>query len=226
MGSIEQDVIQGKSSRQSESGRDAVIQAGGPLPGLAALMDELAHAVVVTTEKGRIIHANHAGRHELVRASVIGLWKGGLVQASRPECDRDLKAALSRAATGLRSFIQLGAMEGAGLFVAVVPLKPCGGNEPRCAIVFSRGSICEPLMLAFFARRHRITAAEEVVLSGLCAGQSAPQIASRLRVAVSTVRSHVRSICVKTRAKSVREIVQRLAVLPPFAPAFPHEPVH
>jgi DNA-binding CsgD family transcriptional regulator len=81
-------------------------------------------------------------------------------------------------------------------------------------------------MLGFFARRHGITPAEELVLSSLCAGQSAPQIASQLNVAVSTVRSHVRSICAKTRTSSVRELVQRVAILPPVAPAFPHEAVH
>jgi DNA-binding CsgD family transcriptional regulator len=47
-----------------------------------------------------------------------------------------------------------------------------------------------------------------------------------LNVAVSTVRSHVRSICAKTRTSSVRELVQRVAILPPVAPAFPHEAVH
>jgi DNA-binding CsgD family transcriptional regulator len=43
---------------------------------------------------------------------------------------------------------------------------------------------------------------------------------------VSTIRSHVRSICAKTRASGVREIVRRVAVLPPVVPAFPHHAVH
>lgn len=64
------------------------------------------------------------------------------------------------------------------------------------------------------------------MLGILCQGYSAPQIAEQLSVAVSTVRSHVRSLCAKTRSSGVRELVNRVAVLPPVAPAFHHEPMH
>jgi len=209
---------------KQESGQRAE-DAARPEGGLAALIDELAHGVVVMTEQGRILHANQAARHELVRAKSIALWQGGLVQACRPECDSELQLAIARAAGGRRSLVQLAALEGPGISVAVVPLKH-SSTEARCALVFSRASVCDPLMLGFFARRHGITPAEHQVLASLCEGLSAPQIASQLRVAVSTIRSHVRSICAKTRASGVRELVQRVAVLPPVAPAFPHEAVH
>jgi len=35
---------------------------------------------------------------------------------------------------------------------------------------------------------------------------------------VSTIRSHVRSLCAKTGSSGVRELVNRVAVLPPVAP--------
>ena len=63
-----------------------------------------------------------------------------------------------------------------------------------------------------------LTATEEQVLGILCQGYSAPQAARQLKVAVSTVRSHVRSLCAKTRSNGVRELVSRVAVLPPVAP--------
>ena len=211
--------------KQGAGGLVADNAAGSP-GGLAALMDELAHGVVLCAADGRLLHANQAARHELVRACVIGLWQGGLVQACRPECDRELQAALGRAAAGKRSLLHLVALEGRGVAVAVLPVKTHDGEAPRCALVFSRGAVCDPLMLGFFARRHGITRAEEIVLANLCDGRSAPHIARQLNVAVSTVRSHVRSICAKTRTTSVRELVQRVAVLPPVAPAFPHEAVH
>ena len=74
-------------------------------------------------------------------------------------------------------------------------------------------------MLCFFARGHALTPTEEKVLAVLCQGHSAPQVARRLGVAVSTVRSHVRSLCAKTRTNSVRELVSKVATLPPVAPA-------
>jgi DNA-binding CsgD family transcriptional regulator len=209
---------------KQESGQRAE-DAAGPEGGLAALIDELAHGVVVTTEQGRILHANQAARHELVRAKSIALWQGGLVRACRPECDSELQIALARAAAGRRSLVHLAALEGPGISVAVVPLKHSQGDA-RCALVFSRAGVCDPMMLGFFSRRHGITPAEHQVLAGLCEGMSAPQIAVQLRVAVSTIRSHVRSICAKTRASGVRDLVQRVAVLPPVAPAFPHDAMH
>ena len=102
--------------------------------------------------------------------------------------------------------------------LAVVPV---GRGEARscAALLFSRASVCESLMLCFFARTHSLTPAEETVLSILCQGYSAPQTARQLKVAVSTVRSHVRSLCAKTRSSGVRELVSRVAMLPPIAPA-------
>jgi DNA-binding CsgD family transcriptional regulator len=37
-------------------------------------------------------------------------------------------------------------------------------------------------------------------------------------VAISTVRSHICNIRTKTRATSIRELVERIAVLPPITP--------
>jgi DNA-binding CsgD family transcriptional regulator len=67
----------------------------------------------------------------------------------------------------------------------------------------------------FFARSHRLTRTEEQVLNLLCRSMSTPDIAKELDVAVSTVRSHVRSLCIKTGAKGAREMVNRIATLPP-----------
>jgi DNA-binding CsgD family transcriptional regulator len=203
-----------------------VENAAGLQGSLAALMDELAHGVIITTTEGRLLHANQAGRHELVRASALVLWQGGLVQACRPECDRELQSAIARAASGRRSLLHLGALEGAGITLTVLPLKPHASEVARCALLLARASVCDPLMLTQFARRYGITPAEQLVLANLCEGRSAPQVAVQLEVAVSTIRSHVRSICAKTRANSVRELVRHVAVLPPVAPAFPHEATH
>lgn len=206
-----------------EGGREAG-NAAGPVTGLAALMDEFAHAAIVATLDGRVVHANQAGRHELVRGRVVGLYQG-VLQACRADSDSELYVALARAAEGKRSLVHLDATEGPAVPVAVVPLKTQPGEAPRAALIFARAAVCDPLMLGFFARKHGLTPTEQQVLGILCEGFSAPQVAGQLHVAVSTVRSHVRSLCAKTRTNGVRELVGRLAVLPPVAPAFPHEAV-
>jgi DNA-binding CsgD family transcriptional regulator len=82
------------------------------------------------------------------------------------------------------------------------------------------------VMLCFFARTHGLTPAEEQVLGILCQGHSTPQIAVQLKVAVSTIRSHVRSMCAKTHSRGVRALVGQIAVLPPIGAARLLDPLH
>ena len=194
--------------------------------GLALLMDELAHGVLVTGLEGQLLHANQAARHELARRRVLHA-QGAQVQARNPDDGRILQDALAKIAEGKRSLITLTGTQGAPLTIAVLPLQQDAvAQPPRAALMFARASVCESLMLCFFARSHGLTATEESVLGILCQGYSAPQVALQLKVAVSTVRSHVRSLCAKTRSSGVRELVNRVAVLPPVAPAFWREPMH
>ena len=73
-------------------------------------------------------------------------------------------------------------------------------------------------MFGFFARSYGLTQTEKQVLAILCRGLSTPEIAVQMKVAVSTVSSHVRSLCVKTASSGVRKLVDRVAVLQPVAP--------
>jgi DNA-binding CsgD family transcriptional regulator len=208
-----------------QEGGFRVDSAAGLVTGLAALVDELAHGAILMTLEGRLMHANDAGAHELARARTLTV-RQGLVQACEVDSERGLHVAVLRAADGKRGLVQLQAADGPALPVAVLPLKSPGG-EPACvALLFARNAVCDSLMLGFFARSHALTPTEEQVLGILCEGCSAPQIARQLEVAVSTVRSHIRSVCAKTQCTSVRELVGRVAVLPPVAPAFRQEPVH
>jgi DNA-binding CsgD family transcriptional regulator len=193
--------------------------------GLALLMEEWAHGVVVATVGGRVVHANGAARRELARKPLLDVARGDL-QATHADDALRLQDAVARAAQGKRSLVTLGSGDAGALALAVLPLKAEGAVAVESvALVFERASVCESLMLSFFARSHGLTPTEEQVLGILCQGYSAPEAAQQLRVAVSTVRSHVRSVCAKTSCNSVRELVGRVAVLPPVAP-FWQEPIH
>jgi len=193
--------------------------------GLALLMEEWAHGVVVTTVGGRVVHANGAARRELARQHLLELRHREL-GAPLPDNAARLQEALAKGAEGKRSLVTLKSAEGESLTLAVLPLRADGAAAvAKVAFVFARASVCESLMLCFFARSHGLTPTEEQVLGILCQGYSAPETARQLRVAVSTVRSHVRSLCAKTGSSGVRELVSRVAVLPPVAP-FWQEPVH
>jgi DNA-binding CsgD family transcriptional regulator len=196
-----------------------------PGSGLALLMEEWSHGVVVTTVGGQVVHANGAARRELARGQLLVLRHRQLF-APQPDNAARLQDALARAANGKRSLLTLGVEPTESLTFAVLPLKHEGAQAvASVALVFERASVCESLMLWFFARAHGLTPTEEQVVGMLCQGYSAPEAARQLRVAVSTVRTHIRGACLKTRTNSVRELVGRVAVLPPVAP-FWQEPIH
>jgi DNA-binding CsgD family transcriptional regulator len=190
--------------------------------GLALVMDELAHGVLVASAQGQLLHANQAARHELARREVLSVDDGHL-HTSDARQSRILVQALAKAETGRRSLIALRSGTEGSLSIALVPLRgdPSQGKQP-IALVFSRSSVCDALMLCFFARTHGLTPTEEQVLGILCQGCSTPQIAQQLNVAVSTVRSHVRSMCAKTHSHGVRALVGQVAVLPPRV----NDPLH
>lgn len=198
----------------------------GSPPLLDLVLDELAYGVVVATGEGDLLHANQAARHELGRRRFIGLHNGRL-RVRLPEDARVLQEALGKAVDGKRSLVALGSTEAGRVSLAVVPVRrnPAAGPA-HVALLFSRPSVCGSLMLFFFARSHALTATEENVLAILCQGYSAPEVAEQLHVAVSTVRSHVRSLCAKTRSSGVRELVNRVAMLPPVAPSLLCEAMH
>lgn len=205
------------------SPRDGSNGAGS---GLALVMDELAYGVLVTSLDNQVLHANQAARHELARRRVLGVRDQRLYGCA-PEDGKALQEALTKVGQGKRSMITLATTDGFSLTMAVLPLKVDEtAGVVRAAFMFSRASVCESLMLCFFARSHSLTATEEHVLGILCQGYSAPQVAAKLNVAVSTIRSHVRSLCAKTRSSGVRELVNRVAVLPPVAPTLRHEVMH
>jgi DNA-binding CsgD family transcriptional regulator len=206
----------------------AQLPAGEPrwptAPGLDLVLDELAYGVAVAKPDGELVHANQVARHELASQRVLWVHHGRLQTHSAAE-SRVLADALLRASTGKRSLVTITAPRGTPLTLALVPVGR-GAQPVQAGLLFARANVCESLMLCFFARTHALTPAEETVLSILCQGYSAPQTARQLKVAVSTVRSHVRSLCAKTRSSGVRELVSRVAMLPPVAPAILSDSVH
>jgi len=194
-------------------------------PVLALVMDELAHGLLVTTVGGRLVHANRTAHQELACRRVLETRRN-VLHACTPGDGKMLQEALARASQGKRSLIELTA-GAASLTLTVLPLKAAGsGTAAHAALLFARASVCDASMLCLFARSHGLTTTEEHVLGILCQGFSAPQIAAQMQVAVSTVRSHVRSLCAKTHSSGVRQLVNRTAVLPPVAPVYGDHAMH
>ena len=185
---------------------------------LALLVDELAHGVMIVNTQGWILHANRTALGALQRGVGLATSHGGLKLKSVSDPDR-LTQTLDLAARGKRSLTQFKG-EGGSTSLAAVPLnQQSPGPCDRIALLLSREESCEPTLFASFAQSHRLTRTEEQVLQLLCRCLSAPEIAIQMRVAVSTIRSHVRSLCVKTSSHGVRQLIHLVTALPPLAQA-------
>ncbi len=194
-------------------------------PLLAMLMDELAYGVMVLGEKSQILLCNRAAKRELDNARLIAQRDQRLYTKADHD-GKHLREALEEARKGRRTLVEL--VDGAiVLSVVIIPAPDAyDAIQATSILLFAKPAICEPATLSLFCRCHKLTKTEEQVLAVLCLGYSTPEIAEQLRVAVSTVRTHVRSLCAKTGSSGVRALVNQVAVLPPVAASAHLAPVH
>ena len=140
--------------------------------------------------------------------------------APRRGDERDaFAAALAAAAKGRHAMLLVrGGATAAPLALACMPLgTPVdAGDAQAVLLVFERRQACEPLSVQFFARTHHLTGAETSVLEALCWGVAPSSIARRGDIAISTVRTHIRSIRQKTDSARIDELVRRVSTLPPM----------
>jgi DNA-binding CsgD family transcriptional regulator len=181
---------------------------------MAYILDQLAFGFLLTSVTGRLLDSNVVGKSELEKQTPLRLY-AGTIQTSDPCCAGRLDQALKLAELGGRSLVTLSAENESLLSIAVLPLRATGIKVPGAALILSRASVCDPLMLSFFARSRRFTSSEEQVLALLSQGRSAPQIATELEVAVSTVRTQIQSVCAKAGSNGIRGLLAQLATLPP-----------
>ena len=106
------------------------------------------------------------------------------------------------------------------LYKAFTPLtNPQQDDSPTVLVLLSRQSASDNLAVRMFARALSLSPTEEVVMLALCRGLDVQEIAAENGVAISTVRSQVKTLREKAGASSVRRLLQRVNSLPPVVPA-------
>jgi len=186
---------------------------------LALALDAIDYGMVVLDPHGDVLHANLRARVELRAHRTLAL-AGRRLTAHR-DCDSAALNSALRAASrrGLRRLLEIEDADGR-MDVAVMPLPSPAPEDPAAAlIVLGRRQLCEDLSIQSFASDHKLTPAETCVLRALCAGESTGAYARRRGVALSTVRSQISSLRAKTKTPSVRDLVRRVAGLPPIVSA-------
>lgn len=196
-------------------GRQDPPEASGLLGCLALALDEIDYGIVVLNGAGELLHANRRAVAELAADHALEL-EGGRLRVRRGQDGALFNDALRAAGRGLRRLVELPQGD-QSVSVALIPLHaPTGGMPAATLVLMGRRHLCENLSMQSYARANGLTSAETRVLQALCEGESAAVMARRQGVAMSTVRTHIASIRAKTGARSLQEVVRRVAALPPL----------
>ena len=181
------------------------------------VLEEIDYGLILVDPEGRFQHANHLARHELARARFLRIERATVTSTSQLQSDEVMRGIRS-AARGRRQMLNL--RHGTErLSVACVPLfQPYEGESASVLLMLARRTGTQNLAVSFFAREHRLSPTEEAVLRSLCDGLDVQDIATAHGVCESTVRTQVRSLRDKTESSSIRQLVQRVAALPPVVP--------
>jgi DNA-binding CsgD family transcriptional regulator len=186
---------------------------------LALMLDEIDHGMVLLLDGHHVVHANHVATGELDSEHPLQLL-GRELRARHSADVAPLHDALTAARRGLRRLITLGHDKQA-VSIAVVPLGGGSGSDDHSGtlLVFGKRRSCQALSVQAYARGQGLTRAETAVLQLLCEGAEPQDIARRHDVAISTVRTQISCIRAKTGSASIRDLTQRVAMLPPLVSA-------
>jgi DNA-binding CsgD family transcriptional regulator len=198
---------------------------------LHAVLNQVDYGLaVVATDTRMLVFANAPALAALHADSPL---KTGLTLAdgqlrTRKASDAEhLTLALQRTKLGQRALLQLhesadAANQYKDAAVAVMPLSAPG----FALLAFAKQQMCDNTTVTLFARERGLTSAEGQVLAQVCKGLRPQQIATHQGVQVSTVRTQLRAIRQKTACGSVRDLIEKVSVLPPLALNMSRHPSH
>lgn len=191
------------------------------------LVNSSAQPYMTVSASCQLHRANPQAHQELQKSRCLSLH-GSLIQATFTPDQGTLLTAVERATRGQRSMVRLRVLpksndSHASQSEVLLLVTPLDGRSDLVVLQLERTTLCDPSLLCLLSRSYRLTAAEERVLSLLCDGQDVTEIAQTLEVATSTIRSHVIALRNKTSVSSIRQLIQRIALLPAIASTSTHQ---
>lgn len=184
---------------------------------LERMLDVGPHSMLLVRHDGLVMFANRLARSELNAEHPIHLH-GRRLQVRYTQDVAPLREAITRAACkGLQRLMSIGDPAGRSVTVAIAPAgDPGTGDLSGAMLVFGKREVCEDLSADAFSRQFGLTGAEVRVLKQLCCGRSPAEIAVCQGVAISTVRTQIASIRVKTGVCDIGTLVRQVSLLPPL----------
>jgi DNA-binding CsgD family transcriptional regulator len=185
---------------------------------LGQALDHADRGMLLVAADGRVLHANQPARRTLRPAGAALRLADGCLLARNAREQQTLQQALSDAAQhGLRRLLHLEQGDSTQT-VAVMPLDGGGAGVALVSLSQVRGAQPD-LTLQGFARQHGITTAETAVLQALLVGRTPSDIAREKGVRLTTVRTQISQLRQKCGTRTVRELLHRVAALPPMPAA-------
>ena len=182
---------------------------------MARMLDVVDYGMVLVGDTGEVIYANEAARAEFAQGHPLRIEGGMLLARHAHDAPPLRQALLSASRRAMQSMLSLGAGGGTTIGVAVVPMAEPG--EPAAALlIMGKRQACEELSRDAFARQHALTLAEARVLKRLCDGEKPVDIARTHGVQLSTVRTQIGGIRMKTGSRDIAQVVQHVGRLPPL----------
>jgi DNA-binding CsgD family transcriptional regulator len=185
---------------------------------LKTALELVSAAVVFVTAEGRVAFANKTAE-EMIKSKEVLAARHGVLGAIDAGADRQLRDALAAAARGDTAIglkgidIPLTDSTGRDYLASVLPMasetRRVTGGGPAVAALFVRRitpASQSPLELA--ARRYQLTPSELRVLAAVLEAGRINEIADRLGVSKSTVKTHLNRLLAKTGARRQTDLIR------------------
>lgn len=215
----ELDIIRGLSRHLNRAfgiaWRLGLLQRGGALR--ETVIDGLRQAVFLLDAQRQLLDANPAGRAMLAaRDNPLIISKGRLMNLGQ-RAHPGLDAAFDHASQGMPVQIafthaasEAGQTTGQARLIALSETAGLGLPTPRVRylLLIEPGSAVDAVALHAFAGLYKLTPAELKVLEGLIADETPEEIAARLNIGITTVRTHLKHLRLKTGARRLSGLVR------------------
>lgn len=184
-------------------------------------LERAAMAVLVVDGQGRLRFANAVAEAQL-RNGVIAFSREH-VHAGSTDATRVLHRAIrSASAAGLAETVSLPRPDGRGpLPVTICPAgasiaSAVGGDTRLVLLLFSIAPVS--LEKTYLARAFGLTPAETRLLTALVEGERLSDYAARTSIRVTTVKTHLRNLFLKTGEQRQADLIRRVMSEPRFHP--------
>jgi DNA-binding CsgD family transcriptional regulator len=179
---------------------------------LEAAFGKLSAPGFIVDRSGRVRHVNTAGENLMARCAGIGVRQGKLF-FSDGKLNAAVHAAVHNAACehGRSSAVPIPVGKDAGeILVTPLGARHAGAawSVPLALVLVAMGPEDERSIAWRMRQLYQLTPAEATVTAALALGKSVEEVARAKRISLATLRSHLRSIFLKTGTRRQAELVR------------------